>query len=294
MRAVIVLFVGLVFSQVVLAAPATVEAVEFPAWIEHMGVKNPLQSGQTLAAGDRITTGPGARVYLQMPEGSRVKLGENATFVVDQLNAEDGKQGVFRAALNLVKGAFRFTTDAVAKTNRRNVDIRVSTVTAGIRGTDLWGKAADDKDLVCLLEGKIAVHADGQPEQSMDQPLTFYVAPKGAAPLPVASVDVAQLKQWAAQTDLVATKGESRAHGAWRIVLAQVPQQTEALAWYDRLRAAGYPVRIRTYGVGKHRHYRVVLMGFVSRDDAQSVAQTLHDAFATPLSSVESGRVERS
>ncbi|KAF0811416.1 hypothetical protein IGB42_04115 [Andreprevotia sp. IGB-42] len=298
MRAVLTLFAGLALSQAVLAAPASVEAVQFPAWIEHAGVKKPLHPGIALVAGDRITTGPGARVYLQLPEGSRVKLGENASFVVDKINTDDGKTGVFRSALNVIKGAFRFTTDAVAKNNRREVDIRVATVTAGIRGTDLWGKAADDKDLVCLLEGKIAVKSDGQPEQQMDQALTFYVAPKGGAsgeaPPAVAPVDMEKLKLWAAETDLVVAAGENRAKGGWRVSLAKPGKLADALALYDQLRASGYPARIRTVGTGKNKYYRVQLVGYVSEIEAQGAGQKLQAQFATPAADVDPAPNEKS
>lgn len=294
MRAVLPLIVALVVSQAAMAGPARVEAVQFPAWVERGAVKKPLLPGQELAGGDRITTGVGARVFLQMPEGSRVKLGENVTFVVERINNDDGKRGVFRAALGVLKGAFRFTTDSVAKDNRREVDIHVATVTAGIRGTDLWGKAADDKDLVCLLEGKIAVHAEGQPEQQMEQALTFYVAPKGEAPLPVAPVDMDKLKQWAVETELQANAGENRAAGGWQLLLAQQKRQADALALYDQLRSSGYPARIRSVGSGKNKYYRVLLSGYVSQTEASGAGQRLQSVVATPLQQTEPAVRERS
>jgi hypothetical protein len=55
-------------------------------------------------------------------------------------------------------------------------------VTAGIRGTDLWGKSNDARDLVCLLEGKISVGAEGHPAVTLDQPLDFYQNPRDGSP----------------------------------------------------------------------------------------------------------------
>ncbi|WP_084187352.1 FecR domain-containing protein [Andreprevotia chitinilytica] len=297
MRVLLSLIVGLscafIVAERALAAPATVEAVQYPAWLERGGVKKPLQPGLPLAANDRITTGAGARVYLVLPEGSRVKLGEDASFTVDKINESDGKTGTFRAALNVLKGAFRFTTDALAKANRREVDIRVATVTAGIRGTDLWGKAADDTDLVCLLEGKIAVAAEGQPQQQMDQPLTFYVAAKGQAPEPIAPVDPDKLKQWSQETEVRPGAGEARNAGSWRLVLARPATQTDALAWYDQLQAAGYPAKMRTVGSGKAKRYRVQISGFVSQADARGVGDRLAAQLKTPLTEIEAAAPER-
>ena len=39
----------------------------------------------------------------------------------------------------------------------RDVRVKVNAVTAGIRGTDVWGKSESDRDIVCLLEGRIDV-----------------------------------------------------------------------------------------------------------------------------------------
>ena len=98
----------------------------------------PLTPGTALQAHDRLRTGANARVQLRLSEGSAVKLGENAQFVIER--AED--RGIFRAALSVIAGAFRFTT-AAGKGRTRDVSIKVKNVTVGIRGTDLWGKSTE-------------------------------------------------------------------------------------------------------------------------------------------------------
>ena len=91
------------------AEKARVEAVQYPAWLERGGNAVPLTPGTRLEASDRLRTGANARVQLVMGEGSTVKLGENAQFVIER--AEE--RGVFTAALSVLTGAFRFTTDAL-------------------------------------------------------------------------------------------------------------------------------------------------------------------------------------
>src|SRR3972149_3437946 len=119
--------------------------------------------------------------------------------------------------MNVFQGAFRFTTDAVRAQRRRNISITIATVTAGKRGTDLWGKAASDKDIVCLIEGKIEVQRGQEQAIVMDQPLSFYIAPRGAPALPVAPVDPAQLRQWAAETEIASGAGAARRGGKWKV-----------------------------------------------------------------------------
>src|SRR6478609_611770 len=116
-----------------LAQPVRVESVQAPAWLERAGRAVALSPGVSLQADDKVVTGGNARVRLRLGEGSAVRLGERAQFVVERV--ED--RGLFRAALSVLSGAFRYTTDAVLKGRSRDVSIRVKHVTVGIRGTDV-------------------------------------------------------------------------------------------------------------------------------------------------------------
>src|SRR5437763_17127822 len=91
------------------AETARVEAVQYPAWLERGGAAVPLTPGTRLQSNDKLRTGANARVQLQLGEGSAVKLGENAQFVIGKVE----ERGIFHAALAVLSGAFRFTTDAV-------------------------------------------------------------------------------------------------------------------------------------------------------------------------------------
>src|SRR5205814_10323005 len=95
---------------------------------------------------------------------------------------------LFKAALNVLEGAFRFTTDLATKTRKREVSIRAAQVTAGIRGTDLWGRSRQGNEIVCLIEGEIAVAAEGEPAVSMNQPLQLHRRIDGKTQ-PVATAD---------------------------------------------------------------------------------------------------------
>lgn len=263
------------------AAPtAVVEGVQMPAWVERGGVKQPLAAGMELQAADRISTGANSRILLRLAEGSQVKLGENAQMSLDRLaQRQDNRQTFLQAVIDVSRGAFRFTTDAKARLlSRREVDIRVSTVTAGIRGTDLWGKSADDRDIVCLIEGKIAVQRESEQPLSLDQALQFYIAPKAGGrpdtsrPVQLATVTAAQLTQWAAETEIAAGQGAARRGGKWKLVAASSPDQNAALAVYDKLRAEGYAASIYPVGSADKRVYEVRIGGLPSRAEAEALA----------------------
>lgn len=241
------LVASLFVSQAALAQPAVVEAVQYPAWLERGGHAVPLTPGTVLQARDQLRTGGNARVQLKLAEGSAVKLGENAQFTVERVE----NRGVFRAALLVVTGAFRFTTDKLAGSRQRDIAIKVRTVTAGIRGTDLWGKSTDARDLVCLLEGRISVAAEGHPAVTLDQPLDFYQNPRDGAPS-VAKVDQKQIDEWSRETEISPDGPAARAGGRWAVVAAKYEKRDAALAMARRLRAAGYPAEVAGAADGIH------------------------------------------
>ncbi len=97
--------------------------------------------------------------------------------------------------------------------------------------------------VVCLIDGKISVVGADDNEFVMDQPLSFYKMPKGAAPLPVGAVDAEQLGKWATETEIA--QPATRFGGKWKVDLLTAPDQASALAAYDQWRNAGYDVQLK-------------------------------------------------
>ena len=79
---------------------------------------------------------------LRLADGSLVKLGENGIMALDDLGQTKIKlKDVVTASLDVLSGAFRFTTQALTKfRGERDVKVRLVTITVGIRGTDIWAK----------------------------------------------------------------------------------------------------------------------------------------------------------
>jgi hypothetical protein len=255
---------------------AAVEALQMPAWLERGGSRVPLAPGMTLRPGDSLTTGRGARARLRLADGSMVKLGENARFGIAGLAQASPAEAAFRATLDVVEGAFRFTTTLLHRyRGRRDVQVRFSTVTAGIRGTDLWGKSTIDGDVVALLEGKIVLTRGVDPPVVMEQPLTLYQAPRvgAAAPLQLLSSD--QLARFAAETEIEPGAGAAQPDGRWRVVAAVTSDAGEAGAVHDRLREAGYAAAVRPVVTGGERVWHVQVGALASEADAATLATRL-------------------
>jgi len=227
-----------------------------------------------------VLTGADGRVLIQLAEGSAVKLGENAQLDLNALGRRENR--VFTAALDVAKGAFRLTTGIFSSLRQqRAINVRIATITAGIRGTDLWGMSNAERDLVCLLEGRITVFHPLDQGREMNEALSFYVAPKGAAPDPVGKVDREQIVKWAAQTEIQPGSGYAQRGGKWKVALATVDSETDALALYDRARFAGYAVSIKPRAAeGGGYRYAVRVSELPSKAEAEILSSKLAGALA--------------
>jgi hypothetical protein len=257
-------------------ALAEVEALTLPAWLVRDGQRAPLAPGLRLRDGDRLASGKGARMRLRLADGSTVKLGENAQFTLAD-RARKPADGAFRASLGVVEGAFRFTTAALDRyRGKREMQVRFSTVTVGIRGTDLWGKSLADRDIVALIEGRIELARAGEPMVTMDQPKTWFQAPRGASALPVAPLADDLLARFAAETEIAPGAGSLQRGGRWRLVVLAAADRTAALDAHDRLRTAGFPAALQPVDDVGADMYRVVLDGLQSAAEASAIAAKLH------------------
>jgi hypothetical protein len=262
-------------APVLAAAAATVEAVQSPAWRDRGGVTLPLAAGMELQSGDVLRTGPGARAYLMLAEGSRVKLGEGAHFALHTRSLQPEKS--FRGALDIVAGAFRFTTAKLKKALPRDVAIRVGTATIGIRGTDLWGKTDKDGELVALLEGRIEIARAGQTTE-LAQPMTYFDAPTGKA-AEVKPLDMETFAKLARQTEITTGDGATRRNGKTSVLAATAASEEAALELHERIRAAGFDVRIRLREVeGGSWSYELRLVGYASAAEAAVAAARMRAA----------------
>src|SRR5574339_610574 len=262
---------GAASVQALAQTAAVIDAVQMPAWRERDGNRAPLVPGMELRAGDRILSGKEARVLVRLSEGSVVKLGENGNLRLTEVSAT---RELFKGALQVLEGAFRFTTDIAAKARKREVTVKVDQVTIGIRGTDFWGRSRAERQVVCLIEGAIQVGADGEAPVTMDQPRQFYRREKGKTE-PVGMVEARQLAEWALETDIGAGKGALRRGGKFSVALLNSSQQRDANAVRDQLRAAGYPAEV----VSDKQMHTVRIRHLPTREEAQVLADALEGKF---------------
>lgn len=276
MRALLLaLLLGVASTQALAQPAAVIEGVQMPAWRERDGTRLPLVPGMELRAGDRIVSGKDARIVVKLSEGSLVKLGENGRLVLAEVQPA---RELFKAALQVLEGAFRFTSDVTAKARKREVNVRLDQVTIGVRGTDFWGRSRAERQIVCLIEGAIQVGADGEQPALMNQPRQFYVRDKGKTQ-PVGLVEAKQFAQWSLETDIQDGKGALRRGGRFSVQLAQADTRDALVSTQKQLSDAGYPAEIAQRKQGDKASYVVRIRQLPSREEAQALADQLKGKF---------------
>lgn len=259
------------------AAPsATVEGVQMPVWVVREGHLRPLGVGVALKDKDQIRTGANSRVLLRLAEGSLVKLGENATFNLENTKQESIGSKLFSATLSVLKGAFRFTTQAASKfRGDRDIKVKFHTVTAGIRGTDIWGKVTPTQDLVALIEGKVTVTRGDDEPIIMQDPNSYYLALADAPAQAVQPIPAGQLEAWSLETEIIDGQGAARRGGKWKVNILEADNQKDALDAYRVLEENGYAAEVKPLKKGDAWSYRVRIANLPNKSEAEALAETL-------------------
>jgi cell division septation protein DedD len=266
-------------SSVRAAPDAVVEALQAPAWLTRDGKRLPLAVGTELRNGDEVATGMESRALLRLADGSRVKLGEKGALKLESLSVQRSGAALLRATLRVLEGAFRFTTAVASGTPyRRHIDVQFTTLTAGIRGTDIWGRNFGDREVVALIEGRVTVSRGTDAAVELKDAGTYYQAPIGGEP-GVQTIPAELLSEWAQQTEIQRGRGAQSQIGAWKLDIARFDNQDEALALYDSLRRDGFPARILPRAVDGGQIYFVRLTGFSTRAEARALGERLGESY---------------
>jgi hypothetical protein len=271
------LFLSLNFQT---QSASQVHSLQSPAWIDRGDNRIPLIPGPVIQASDRIQTGDGGKVILQLSEGSKVKLGEDLEMSIDSIEDNDGSISMpFIGVFNVLKGTFRFTTGLLRKDASRDVKLIARTVTIGLRGTDVWGKVEKGRDFVVLIEGKIDIDRQNTQTIVMDKPLTIFDAPSDQMAKAAEPVDMDKLGQWALETELDQGKGVISADGQYRVNLASYKNKDLANKTLTTFRQQGYAAETYEISLEGISWTPIVIIGFATRSDADYFVQNISQKF---------------
>jgi hypothetical protein len=110
------------------------------------GPARKLGEGDPLYAGERIRTGAGTVLQIEFTDKSRFVLGPNAEFEVGRYSYASGgaEEDAFHS--RILKGAFRFVSGLIARSQGKNMKVSVSVATIGIRGTHVEGEVSERQE----------------------------------------------------------------------------------------------------------------------------------------------------
>jgi hypothetical protein len=104
--------------------------------VDPQGIERQLEKGGVVHSGDKIVTGDGALVQMRLNDGGYLSVRSGTEMVIDRFVFDEKNAGNSNFLVSLIRGGFRSITGLIGKTNPEAYQIRTSTATVGIRGTD--------------------------------------------------------------------------------------------------------------------------------------------------------------
>ncbi|MEJ5990771.1 FecR domain-containing protein [Ramlibacter sp. PS3R-8] len=103
--------------------------------VDGAGQRRRIVEGGGVYPGDVVETARGAQAVLAFRDDTRVTLGSQTRFRLDNFVYDDTNAGDGRFLASILRGSVRALTGLIAKSNNRNVGFSTATATIGIRGT---------------------------------------------------------------------------------------------------------------------------------------------------------------
>jgi hypothetical protein len=110
-----------------------------------------ITAGEDVFGKEIVKTGPDSSAKLVFSDSTNLAVGPNASVTLDKF-VFSGPTDYKKAALTLVKGAFRFTT---GNSDKRAYDIKTGVATLSVRGTVGDILARDRETIVTVVSGNI-------------------------------------------------------------------------------------------------------------------------------------------
>ena len=171
------------------AAPSPVGAVdkaEGAVQASQAGVARDLAVEAPVLFGDKLKTGPAARLEAKLADGTVLTLGEKGRLTVDRFVYDPDRVGG-QLAMTVKTGAFLFVGGKIEGPTGGNVAINTPVGTLGVRGTTVWGGHIDGGFGVLVLSGEVSLKTPhGTVLMQKGQGTMVYGAhgPTSAAPWP--------------------------------------------------------------------------------------------------------------
>ena len=204
-----------------------------------------------------------------------VKLGSKAELQWHGGRIEVAQGAQASRGLRVVEGAFRYSPREHARHKPHTLRIDVAGITVAVRATDVWVRASEVEDVVCLLGGALRIERKREGAVDMTKPHTVYRAPRGGEAMPVAAVSAAQVRRWVNSVEVLAANGVLGTSGGFGVVVQSNKRGRASLAARDQFERIGIASDVEQATVRGARWYRVVVRGFDDAGSARDFARSI-------------------
>lgn len=97
--------------------------------------ERPLKSGDAVFGNTHLITGKQSSASVVLRDGTTLVLSENSQFNIEKF-AFDATTQNGNILVNLIQGSMRMLTGLIAKINPEAIQVKIKTLSVGIRGTD--------------------------------------------------------------------------------------------------------------------------------------------------------------
>ncbi|MEJ8839291.1 FecR family protein [Ramlibacter sp. AN1133] len=164
--------------------------------VDGAGQRRRLVDGGSVYPGDVVETARGAQAVLAFRDDSRITLGSQTRFRVDNFVYDEQNAGEGRFLVSILRGSVRALTGLIGKANNRNVGFSTATATIGVRGTgadivctggcanEIASFGGGDGLTVWSWLGTVVVTPQGQTAQQVLQAgQGLFISPQGIRPV---------------------------------------------------------------------------------------------------------------
>ena len=156
-----------------LATPAAAQTIGVAETVRNdvvqvrAGANAPIAPGESVVRNEVVRTGAESATKLVFRDDTNVAVGPSATVTLDRFvfSGDDGSAS--KVSVNLVRGAFRFTTGG---SDKKAYEIKTPLATIGVRGTVFDVLSVNAQTVVVLLEGALTGCTKGGQCRSISNP----------------------------------------------------------------------------------------------------------------------------
>jgi hypothetical protein len=168
-------------QQPTFVALGALERVQGEATLWRGETAIPAKMGDEIARGDTLSTAADSRLLLVFKDGTQLTLGERAEAFIEYFvyNPIKRKGAAF---VEIVKGAFRFTSGRMREFSDKRIQVRAGSLTFAADVSDFWGGPMDDVYAFLLFSGRLEVRNDAGMVILQKKRLGSTIAKPGLAP----------------------------------------------------------------------------------------------------------------